>query len=68
MRIVTDGELYAVEKGWIFKKYASMYTPGRWWTLKKSHEFCWGRKTEIQELFRTLNRKKRIKEVEENSC
>jgi len=63
MRIVTDGKKYAIETGWIWKSYASMYTPGQWWALNKSHDFCWGNKERIEELYFILNRKKHIKEV-----
>ncbi len=51
MRIVTDGDKFAIEKGWIFKKYKSLYTTGSWWPREESEPFCWGTKEQIKNIW-----------------
>lgn len=46
MKIVTNGTHYAIEKGWLFKKYLSLYSDS-WFTLKESIDFCWSKDKEI---------------------
>lgn len=62
MRIVTDGVLYAIEKGWIFKKYRSIHGD-YWWSYEESFKYCWGTKTEIKYLWYLLNRKRSFKTI-----
>ncbi len=63
MRIVTDGKQFAIQKGWIFKRYLSLYDINNWWSLKRSYEFCWGNKERIEDLYNFMIRKKNIKVV-----
>lgn len=64
MRIVTDGKKYAIEKGWIFKKYASLNLYGIWWPYDRSLESCWGSERQIADLYNFLMRKKNIRKVD----
>jgi len=32
MRIVTNGTHYAIEKGWLFKRYLDLEVPNYWWS------------------------------------
>ena len=67
MRIVTDGKYYAVEKGWIFKRYLNLYTNNDWMSLKDSYQFCWGSKERVEEEYNFLLRKKNIRVVKEKN-
>lgn len=58
MRIVTDGEEYAIEKGWIFKKYCSLYNTGIWWSLEESYDTCWGDWDRVFYIYNKLKGKK----------
>jgi hypothetical protein len=58
MRIVTDGKLFALEKGWIFKKYASLYNHGLWRDLDDSYLTCWDTQERIMILYDLLKKRK----------
>ncbi len=59
MRIVTDGELFAIEKGWIFKKYLSLYNENFCRPLGDDDEFSWGPRSQVQKVYDDLMKKKR---------
>lgn len=59
MRIVTDGELYAVEKGWWKKKYHSLYQPC-WHEFDNSYITCWGTLEQATNILRLLKKNKKI--------
>ncbi len=63
MRIITDGKLYAIQKGWIFKKYLSLYCKTEWYTFEESLNYCWGNKERVKNLYDSLNRKRNIKPI-----
>lgn len=63
MRIVTDGKQYAIQKGWLFKKYLSLYSADNWWSLRDSYEFCWGNKERVKGMYDFMKRKEYIREV-----
>lgn len=45
-RLVTDGHLFAIQKGWLFKFYYGLYPDiGFWWPYRHSRSLgsiCWG--------------------------
>lgn len=59
MRIVTDGEMYAVEKGWWKKKYHSLYQFS-WHEYDTSYIYCWGTLTQAKNILRMQKKKKKI--------
>ena len=63
MRIVTDGKLFAIEKGWIFKRYMSLSCPQYWWSLEESYFWCWGTKDRVESLYTFVKRKNNLKRV-----
>lgn len=65
MRLVTDGKLYAIEKGWIFKTYLSLYSKTNWWPLEESINYCWGNKEHVKVLYDSFIRKRNIKVVKD---
>ena len=67
MRIVTDGKQYAIEKGWILKKYLDLYNRRDWEPLKYSYNFCWGNKETVEGVFNFISRKKNLQAVKEKN-
>lgn len=65
MKIVTDGKYYAIQKGWLFKRYLCVRCFD-WWSLKDSYIYynrCWVTLEHIEETIKMINRKKDIKFV-----
>lgn len=61
MRIVTDGTKFAIEKGWIFKKYLDTHSPQFWWSRKDDYYlYCWASEQRIIDLCLHLNKNKNI--------
>ena len=52
-KIVTDGNLYAIRKGWVFYKYCSLNTL-HWWDKYEAPRWCWGTKEEVLPLYLKL--------------
>ena len=66
MKLVTDGKLFAVQRGfWIFKKYACFVETGYWFPAgHRSSKWCWGSREEAEILMREL-KPKEIRDVED---
>jgi len=55
MKLVTDGKLWAVQRGWFFKSYFDLKTPGYWWSIGSGFlEDCWGDKELAEKWFKRL--------------
>ncbi len=64
MRIVTHGELFAIEKGWLFKRYRSLNC-NQWWDLENSYQWCWGAESRVEKLFKRIKKKVLVQVVKE---
>lgn len=63
MRIVTDGTKYAIQKGWIFKRYRDLMPGCTFWWSKNSFFFidCWSSDIDyVKKKFNNLTIAKRI--------
>lgn len=64
MRIVTDGVHFAIEKGWIFKKYLSLICLDNWWGVNDiCFQHCWGSREYVDKTWISLHRKRNIRPV-----
>ncbi len=64
MRIVTDGELFAIEKGWIFKRYFDLKAYPFWWSSDDEYfNDCWGSRQQVEKRFNILTKKRNIRPV-----
>jgi hypothetical protein len=62
MKIVTDGEKFAIEKGWFYKKYVDLYSPDYAHTrFSRFYPSCWGTKEKVLEVYDFLNRVRTIR-------
>ena len=64
MRIVTDGTLFAIEKGWLFKRYRSIYVD-YWWNYEESFDYCWGTQEQIKYLWNRIHNKGNFKIIKQ---
>jgi hypothetical protein len=65
MKIVTDGEKYAIQTGWwFFKEYIDLYD--QQYSFKpcsRFEKFCWGTKEQVIEVYEKLRKRKNTKTV-----
>lgn len=62
MRIVTDGEKFAIQKGWIFKKYLYIGYREYFWTSDPLND-CWYSKEIVERAYNAILRRKNWRKV-----
>ncbi len=64
-RIVTDGTKFAIQTGWIFKKYVDLYDTSFTWNVSDNIRWCWSDKYYVKKVFDILTNRKIRKATKE---